>query len=80
MLSLSSLFHPLRCSIHALQVFRKNKLSVDMVATSEVSVSLSLDPKKIRMGDGESSLGQQLDHLVFEMEKIAEVTYRHGKQ
>lgn len=29
------------------EAFRRNKLSVDVVATSEVSVSLTLDPKKI---------------------------------
>jgi hypothetical protein len=27
-------------------VFRSNQVSVDVVATSEVSISLSLDPKK----------------------------------
>lgn len=33
-------------------VFRANQVSVDMVATSEVSISLSLDPKKC-WDDGE---------------------------
>jgi hypothetical protein len=33
-------------------VFRANQVSVDVVATSEVSISLSLDPKK-SWSDGE---------------------------
>lgn len=33
-------------------VFRSNKVSVDVVATSEVSITLSLDPKK-SWSDGE---------------------------
>lgn len=36
-------------------VFRSNQVSVDVVATSEVSISLSLDPKKC-MHDGEVRL------------------------
>jgi hypothetical protein len=35
-------------------VFRSNQVSVDVVATSEVSISLSLDPKKC-WHDGEVS-------------------------
>jgi hypothetical protein len=33
------------------QVFKRNKISVDVVATSEVSVSLTLDSKKLNPGD-----------------------------
>lgn len=36
-------------------VFRSNQVSVDVVATSEVSISLSLDPKKC-WHDGEVSV------------------------
>lgn len=37
-------------------VFRSNQVSVDVVATSEVSISLSLDPKKC-WHDGEVGFG-----------------------
>lgn len=35
--------HPL---LQVFEVFARNKISVDVVATSEVSVSLTLDPAK----------------------------------
>ncbi|KXZ46967.1 hypothetical protein GPECTOR_39g461 [Gonium pectorale] len=53
--------------------FRRHKISVDVVATSEVSVSLTLDPKKIS-GAPEDELGQ----LQGELSKIAGVSYRKG--
>ncbi|KAL6755316.1 hypothetical protein V8C86DRAFT_3027447 [Haematococcus lacustris] len=52
--------------------FRVHKLSVDVVATSEVSVSLTLDPKKLP--DIESELGQ----LKLDLDKIATVSYRRN--
>lgn len=57
------------------EVFRAGKVSVDVVATSEVSVSLTLDPKKV-FSDGEE--GEELAALMFEFNKIAEVSYRRG--
>lgn len=36
---------PLHC-LQVFNVFRDQKLSVDVVATSEVSISLTLDPAK----------------------------------
>eukprot|EP00878_Enallax_costatus_P030964 GHUV01033785.1.p1 GENE.GHUV01033785.1~~GHUV01033785.1.p1 ORF type:complete len:392 (+),score=119.11 GHUV01033785.1:150-1178(+) len=54
-------------------VFRANQVSVDVVATSEVSISLSLDPKK-SWSDGE--VGEELNHLVYELEKISCVHVR----
>eukprot|EP00775_Hariotina_reticulata_P002172 gene2172-2491_t len=56
-------------------VFRANQVSVDVVATSEVSISLSLDPKK-SWSDGE--VGEELNHLVYELEKISSVRVRSG--
>ncbi|GFR50737.1 hypothetical protein Agub_g12994 [Astrephomene gubernaculifera] len=53
--------------------FRRHKISVDVVATSEVSVSLTLDPKKI-CGAPEDELHQ----LQSELSKIAGVSYRKG--
>eukprot|EP00879_Flechtneria_rotunda_P013541 GHRR01014139.1.p1 GENE.GHRR01014139.1~~GHRR01014139.1.p1 ORF type:complete len:466 (+),score=123.41 GHRR01014139.1:70-1467(+) len=41
------------------EVFRANQVSVDVVATSEVSLSLSLDPKK-SWSDGEVCRGNQV--------------------
>ncbi|KAL6755323.1 aspartate kinase [Haematococcus lacustris] len=54
------------------EAFRVHKLSVDVVATSEVSVSLTLDPKKLP--DIESELGQ----LKLDLDKIATVSYRRN--
>ncbi|XP_078160051.1 aspartokinase 2, chloroplastic-like [Carex rostrata] len=53
-------------------IFNDLRISVDSVATSEVSVSLTLDPKKLPCDDTihEES---ELDHLVEELEKIAVV-------
>ena len=48
-------------------VFKKYEKSVDMIATSEVSVSLTLDN------------GNNLDKIIKELEKIAEVTVYENK-
>ncbi|KAG2497011.1 hypothetical protein HYH03_005014 [Edaphochlamys debaryana] len=53
--------------------FLRHKISVDVVATSEVSVSLTLDPKKIT-GAPEIELTQ----LSTELSKLANVSYRKG--
>jgi len=53
--------------------FRQNKISVDVVATSEVSVSLTLDPKKL-IGEPE----EELSHLQEELARIAQVTYHEN--
>ena len=57
-------------------IFRRNQVSVDVVATSEVSISLTLDPKR-SWGDGE--VGEELDHLVYELGRIANARVRHGR-
>ncbi|XVF59948.1 hypothetical protein PTKIN_Ptkin08bG0002800 [Pterospermum kingtungense] len=51
-------------------IFEDLGISVDVVATSEVSVSLTLDPSKIWSRD---LIQQELDHVVEELEKIAVV-------
>uniref|UniRef100_A0A7S0R5D6 Aspartokinase n=1 Tax=Chlamydomonas leiostraca TaxID=1034604 RepID=A0A7S0R5D6_9CHLO len=53
------------------EAFRKYKLSVDVVATSEVSVSLTLDPKKI------TDMDSELQHLKEELGRLANVSYRN---
>ncbi|XP_019442909.1 PREDICTED: aspartokinase 2, chloroplastic-like [Lupinus angustifolius] len=45
-------------------------ISVDVVATSEVSISLTLDPSKLWIRE---IIQQELDHVVEELEKIAVV-------
>ncbi|GBF88595.1 aspartokinase chloroplastic-like [Raphidocelis subcapitata] len=49
-------------------VFARHQVSVDVVATSEVSVSLTLDPKRI-WNDGE--VDEEIDRLVYDLERIA---------
>ncbi|XP_006646639.1 aspartokinase 1, chloroplastic [Oryza brachyantha] len=51
-------------------IFEDLGISVDCVATSEVSISVSLDPSKIWSRD---LIQQELDHVVEELEKIAVV-------
>lgn len=53
------------------EAFRKYKLSVDVVATSEVSVSMTLDPKKI------TDMNAELQHLQEELGRLAHVSYRN---
>ena len=58
-------------------IMAKNGISVDVVATSEVSVSLTLDPAKLWSRD---LAKEELDKLVqdFENEGIASVSYSTG--
>lgn len=49
-------------------IFEELGISVDVVATSEVSISLTLDPSKIWSRD---LIKQELDRMVEELEKIA---------
>ncbi|GAX83624.1 hypothetical protein CEUSTIGMA_g11048.t1 [Chlamydomonas eustigma] len=52
--------------------FKRYRISVDVVATSEVSVSLTLDPKKL--SDQDSDLQQ----LKADLSKVAQVSYQKG--
>lgn len=49
-------------------MFARHQVSVDVVATSEVSVSLTLDPKRIW---DEGEVDEELDRLVYDLDKIA---------
>ncbi|XP_012067342.1 aspartokinase 2, chloroplastic isoform X2 [Jatropha curcas] len=51
-------------------IFEDLGISVDVVATSEVSISLTLDPSKVWSRE---LIQQELDHVVEELEKIAVV-------
>ncbi|XP_047311241.1 aspartokinase 2, chloroplastic-like [Impatiens glandulifera] len=51
-------------------IFEDLGISVDVVATSEVSISLSLDPSKLWSRE---LIKQELDHVLDELEKIAVV-------
>ncbi|PIA54928.1 hypothetical protein AQUCO_00901083v1 [Aquilegia coerulea] len=51
-------------------IFEELGISVDAVATSEVSISLTLDPSKLWSRE---LIQQELDHVVEELEKIAVV-------
>ncbi|KAL8519957.1 hypothetical protein ACS0TY_010769 [Phlomoides rotata] len=51
-------------------IFEELDISVDVVATSEVSISLTLDPSKIWSRE---LIKQELDHMVEELGKIAVV-------
>ncbi|CAI9763096.1 unnamed protein product [Fraxinus pennsylvanica] len=51
-------------------IFEELEISVDVVATSEVSISLTLDPSKLWSRE---LIQQELDHVVEELEKIAVV-------
>lgn len=51
-------------------IFEDLGISVDAVATSEVSISLTLDPSKLWSRE---LIQQELDHVVEELEKIAVV-------
>ncbi|XP_077212135.1 aspartokinase 2, chloroplastic-like isoform X2 [Tasmannia lanceolata] len=51
-------------------IFEDLGISVDVVATSEVSISLTLDPSKLWSRE---LIQQELDHMVEELEKIAVV-------
>lgn len=53
-------------------IFEKQGISVDVVATSEVSISLTLDPSKLWSRELIQQ-ASELDHMVQELEKIAVV-------
>ncbi|KAL9679941.1 hypothetical protein QQ045_017812 [Rhodiola kirilowii] len=57
-------------------IFEELGISVDVVATSEVSISLTLDPSKFWSRE---LIQQELDHVVEELEKIAVVNLLHGR-
>jgi hypothetical protein len=51
-------------------IFQKQEVSVDVVATSEVSISLTLDPSKIWSRD---LIDDELDSLVSSFGEVAKV-------
>ncbi|GMH06883.1 hypothetical protein Nepgr_008723 [Nepenthes gracilis] len=51
-------------------IFEDLEISVDVVATSEVSISLTLDPSKLWSRE---LIQQELDHMVKELKKVAVV-------
>lgn len=57
-------------------IFEDLGISVDVVATSEVSISLTLDPSKLWSRE---LIKQELDHVVEELEKIAVVNLLQGR-
>lgn len=57
------------------KVFEENKISVDVVATSEVSVSLTLDPAKVWERD---LIAEELEGLMQDFDGIAKSHYRRG--
>ncbi|XP_078433838.1 aspartokinase 2, chloroplastic-like isoform X2 [Wolffia australiana] len=57
-------------------IFEDLGISVDSVATSEVSISMTLDPSKIWSRE---LIQQELDHVVEELEKIAVVHLLQGR-
>ncbi|KFK25564.1 hypothetical protein AALP_AA8G131200 [Arabis alpina] len=57
-------------------IFEELEISVDVVATSEVSISLTLDPSKLWSRE---LIQQELDHVVEELEKIAVVNLAKGR-
>ncbi|EFN54755.1 hypothetical protein CHLNCDRAFT_134660 [Chlorella variabilis] len=57
------------------KVFSDNKISVDVVATSEVSISLTLDPAKIWERD---LIAEELEGLMQDFEGVAKAHYRRG--
>ncbi|XP_010492075.1 PREDICTED: aspartokinase 1, chloroplastic [Camelina sativa] len=57
-------------------IFEELGISVDVVATSEVSISLTLDPSKLWSRE---LIQQELDHVVEELEKIAVVNLLKGR-
>ncbi|PSC72184.1 aspartate kinase [Micractinium conductrix] len=58
------------------EIFSRNKISVDVVATSEVSVSLTLDPAKTLWE--RDLIVEELDGLMQDFEGIAKAHYRRG--
>lgn len=58
------------------EVFAKNKISIDVVATSEVSVSLTLDPAKTLWE--RDLIAEELETLMADFDGIAKSSYRRG--
>ena len=56
------------------EVFANRKLSVDVVATSEVSISLTLDPAKTPWE--QETVDAELDELLESLEFVAKASYR----
>nr|XP_034599995.1 aspartokinase 1, chloroplastic-like [Setaria viridis] len=56
--------------VQVFSIFEDLGISVDCVATSEVSISLTLDPSKLWSRE---LIQQELDHVVEELEKFAVV-------
>ncbi|KAK9824483.1 hypothetical protein WJX72_010708 [[Myrmecia] bisecta] len=56
-------------------IFRDKQISVDVVATSEISISLTLDPSRMWSRD---LIDEELDALVLAFENIANVRYQRG--
>lgn len=57
-------------------VFARQKLSVDVVATSEISVSLTLDPARTLWE--RDLIEDELEHLMSAFQGIAKASYRRG--
>ena len=58
------------------RVFNDQKLSVDVVATSEVSISLTLDPAKTLWE--RDLIDEELDSLMAAFDGVAKASYRRG--
>lgn len=56
------------------EIFAERKLSVDVVATSEVSISLTLDPAKTPWE--QEAINSKMDELVQSLEGVAKASYR----
>ena len=57
-------------------IFEELGISVDVVATSEVSISLTLDPSKLLKRE---FIKQELDRMVEEFEKVVVVNLLHNR-
>ncbi|KAK9865888.1 hypothetical protein WJX84_003087 [Apatococcus fuscideae] len=56
-------------------IFADNKISVDVVATSEISISLTLDPSKMWSRD---LIDEELDALVLAFKGVAKASYQRN--
>jgi aspartate kinase len=56
-------------------IFKQEEISVDVVATSEISVSVTLDSGKLWSRD---LIGEELDNLAAQFEGVANVTVQSG--
>ena len=57
------------------QILESNQISVDVVATSEISVSLTLDPKKLEWSRQQTPA--EMQRLQEEFARIADVSVSH---